>query len=76
MEYFPYGDLSKYLSYSKSRLPVEEARELTRQILEALFDMHRNGFAHRDLKPSVNNPSSREFRVAVVADPWLHIRIS
>ncbi|KAF2233265.1 kinase-like protein [Viridothelium virens] len=51
LEYCPYGDLHRYLSRMSS-LAVEEAQELTRQILEGLHDMHENGFAHRDLKPA------------------------
>jgi serine/threonine protein kinase len=53
MEYCLYGDLYHYLSH-KSPLPVAEAQELTRQMLEGVYDMHENGFAHRDLKPAVS----------------------
>ncbi|KAI9690150.1 MAG: hypothetical protein M1822_009111 [Bathelium mastoideum] len=51
LEYCPHGDLHRFLSRTSS-LPVGEAQELTRQILEGLHDMHENGFAHRDLKPA------------------------
>ncbi|KAF2806858.1 kinase-like protein [Mytilinidion resinicola] len=53
MEYFPNGDLQSYLS---SPLPEKEVQQITFQILEALSFMHENGFAHRDLKPSVRLP--------------------
>lgn len=53
MEYCPLGDLYHYLS-SVPSLPVVEVQELTRQILEGLYEMHENGFAHRDLKPKVS----------------------
>lgn len=53
LEYCPHGDLHRYLS-RRTPLPLGEAQELTRQILEGLHDMHVNGFAHRDLKPAVS----------------------
>lgn len=57
MEYYPNGDLHHYLHNLRSQMPVDEARELTRQILEGLSDMHLNGFAHRDIKPNVSIPA-------------------
>jgi serine/threonine protein kinase len=51
MEYFPCGDLQDYL------LPLiseGEVQEITSQVLEGLSFMHDNGFAHRDLKPTVS----------------------
>ncbi|CAG9949061.1 unnamed protein product, partial [Clonostachys rosea f. rosea IK726] len=48
MEYLPRGDLSRYL---KNRLPEAEASLVILQVLEGLEFMHRNKFAHRDLKP-------------------------
>jgi serine/threonine protein kinase len=50
MEYFPFGDLQNFLS---SPLPELEVQQITFQLLEGLGYMHENGFAHRDLKPSV-----------------------
>jgi serine/threonine protein kinase len=52
MEYLPYLDLQTYLN-GVPPLREIEAREIAFQILEGLFHMHGNGFAHRDLKPSV-----------------------
>jgi serine/threonine protein kinase len=50
MEYFPNGDLHKYLG---SPLPEMEGQRIVSQILEGLDFMHDHGFAHRDLKPAV-----------------------
>ncbi|KAF2468926.1 uncharacterized protein BDR25DRAFT_230632, partial [Lindgomyces ingoldianus] len=33
--------------------PVTEVQELTGQVLEKLYEMHKNGFAHRNLKPAL-----------------------
>ncbi|KAK1827472.1 kinase-like domain-containing protein [Podospora conica] len=48
MEYFPDGDLQRYLTQP---LPESEAREIVSQVLEGLKHMHDNRFIHRDLKP-------------------------
>ena len=48
MEYHPHGDLNKHLT---RRLPEDETRIIAGQLLEGLNFMHRNSFAHRDLKP-------------------------
>jgi Protein kinase domain len=53
MEYLELGDLRIYLD-GKQPLPEHEVREITYQILDGLFLMHDNGFAHRDLKPNVS----------------------
>lgn len=53
MEYCRHGDLHQYLS-ANDKLPVEEAQQVTWQILEGLHEMHTNDFAHRDLKPGVS----------------------
>ncbi|KAK5261099.1 hypothetical protein LTR40_002896 [Exophiala xenobiotica] len=49
MEFAPHGDLHDCV---QQPLPEVEAREITRQIAEALEIMHSKKFAHRDLKPS------------------------
>ena len=51
MEYFPHGDLQNYLL---SSIPEGEVQEIASQVLEGLAFMHDNGFAHRDLKPTVS----------------------
>jgi serine/threonine protein kinase len=50
MEYFPYGDLNKYITDS---ITENDAIQITTDLLEGLKIMHAEGFAHRDLKPQV-----------------------
>ncbi|KAJ6127856.1 hypothetical protein N7471_009073 [Penicillium samsonianum] len=52
MEYLQLGDLQGYLHDQKQPLPEFEAQGIMSQILEGLYLMHDNGFAHRDLKPN------------------------
>ena len=54
LEYFPLGDLHRYIFDRRWLIPDSEVREITRQLLEGLRYMHDEGFAHRDLKPSVS----------------------
>lgn len=59
MEFFPEGDLGKYLG---SPLPEQEAQDIAAQVLEGLQFMHSHNFAHRDLKPDVPfYPSLKEY---------------
>ena len=53
MEHLSLGDLSKHM-----KAPMQEvhASQITSQVLEGLSFMHKNGFAHRDLKPNVSTP--------------------
>jgi serine/threonine protein kinase len=53
MEYLEGGDLQRYIG--RDVFPETEALAISRQLLEGLKFMHRNGFAHRDLKPKVYN---------------------
>ncbi|ERF76790.1 hypothetical protein EPUS_08975 [Endocarpon pusillum Z07020] len=48
MEYIPHGDLQQCV---RSRLPEDEAKAITTQILEGLCVMHERSITHRDLKP-------------------------
>jgi serine/threonine protein kinase len=50
MEYFPGGDLDTYLR-EKPPLPENEAGQIISQVLEGLAIMHREKYAHRDIKP-------------------------
>jgi calcium/calmodulin-dependent protein kinase I len=52
MGYHAKGDLQTYLDNYPCLLE-EECREIIRQVVEGLYIMHREGFAHRDVKPSV-----------------------
>jgi serine/threonine protein kinase len=52
MEYLSSGDLYQCLS-DKPALSEREAQDITFQILEGVYWMHDNDFAHRDLKPQV-----------------------
>lgn len=57
MEYFPHGDLHEYLYKhlpEAEALSEAEAQVVIYQLLEGLIFLHQNGFAHRDLKPSVS----------------------
>lgn len=51
MEYLSHGDLEGCLD---NLLSHNEARQITQQVLEGLHSMHKNNFAHRDLKPRVS----------------------
>lgn len=53
MEYCQHGDLHTYL-LKVNMISMDETKELSRQILEAVEQMHRNDFVHRDLKPGVS----------------------
>lgn len=51
MEYIEYGDLAKLIN--ESNMTEDDAKIITRQLLEGLKVMHENSFCHRDLKPMV-----------------------
>ncbi|KAJ5365917.1 hypothetical protein N7517_008803 [Penicillium concentricum] len=53
MEYLELGDLGVYL-HRRPPLPEGQAQEIAYQILDGLNMMHYNGFAHRDLNPTVS----------------------
>ena len=52
MEYLAKGDLEMYLR-NRAPLPEIECREIIRQVTKALQLMHKEGYAHRDIKPQV-----------------------
>jgi serine/threonine protein kinase len=49
MDYFEMGDLSRHL---ESKIPENQARGITQQLLRGLVELHRMGITHRDLKPT------------------------
>lgn len=55
MEYFPNGDLQRYMNLP---MPEIEVQQIILQVLEGLHSMHSHSFAHRDLKPAVSGPMS------------------
>lgn len=55
MEFIENGDLSQYLKEFPQKVK-DEARNITRQILEGLVVMHDQNICHRDLKPQVRPP--------------------
>lgn len=48
MDYFEMGDLSRHL---QSKIPENQARDITQQLLRGLVELHGMGITHRDLKP-------------------------
>ncbi|KAH6884896.1 kinase-like domain-containing protein [Thelonectria olida] len=50
MEYLPLGDLETY-ARKHGPLPETDIRAVVKQVLEGLQIMHRESFAHQDLKP-------------------------
>ncbi|KAF2635382.1 kinase-like protein [Massarina eburnea CBS 473.64] len=50
-EYFERGNLENYLS-NVGKMPEEEVCMISYQILQGVDELHDNGFAHCDLKPS------------------------
>ena len=48
MEYFPLGDLQRYMD---TKMPESQVKFIVSQLLEGLKIMHENQFTHRDLKP-------------------------
>jgi serine/threonine protein kinase len=52
MEYFPLGDLQARMKNSPP-FGEEVTRQIVRQLLDGASLMHRNSYAHRDLKPAV-----------------------
>jgi serine/threonine protein kinase len=49
MDYFEMGDLSHHL---QAKIPEDQARDITQQLLRGLVELHRLGITHRDLKPT------------------------
>ena len=54
MEYLSLGDLEQMITTASS-LTEKDAATITAQILEGIEFMHKNDFAHRDIKPKVSH---------------------
>jgi Protein kinase domain len=52
MEYLEHGSLTEYIN---ALFPESEVQDVVLQLSEGINFMHENGFAHRDLKPSVSS---------------------
>jgi class 3 adenylate cyclase len=63
MEYFPAGDLRQRI---REQQPPRLALDYTRQVAEALVEVHARGIVHRDLKP--DTLMLREDGTLVLAD--------
>lgn len=56
MEYYPLGDLKNYIN-KRGPIPENEAKQIAWQIAHALQIMHKEKFAHRDIKAEVRQPA-------------------
>ncbi len=63
MEYFPLGDLQQHMN-NTGPMAEEDVRVIVYQVLEGLDYMHREGFAHRDVKPGVRAFASLSLSLA------------
>lgn len=67
MDYVAGGTLSSYLK-ERTRLPVDEALRIGKQLADALAYAHRQGVIHRDIKPSNILFTDATHRHAVLTD--------
>ena len=58
MEYIQNGDLHAYIA-DRTTVTESDAQTISSQLLEGLQVMHKNNFAHRDLKPQVRTPEAQ-----------------
>ena len=71
MEYISHGHLRNYME--EEERSESEAKAVTRQLLEGLFVIHQENFAHRDLKPEVrpsssswcSRPANKRYRISL-----------
>ncbi|KPI45091.1 Serine/threonine-protein kinase RAD53 [Cyphellophora attinorum] len=67
MELLNHGELSAELR-SRSYLPEAEVQQITRQVLHALYYLHRRGVTHRDIKPDNILIASRDPLIVKLGD--------
>ena len=71
MEYFQFGDLSNYISTGE--IAENDAKRITKDVLEALMLMHGEGFTHRDLKPKVRTLHQVLMNICVISLCSIHV---
>ena len=67
MELLPHGELSAELR-NRTYLPEAEVQQITRQVLHALYYLHRRGVTHRDIKPDNILIASRDPLIVKLGD--------
>ncbi|OAP63255.1 hypothetical protein AYL99_02482 [Fonsecaea erecta] len=67
MEYVPYGELAKELG-RRSAIPESDVQQIAKQILHALYYLHRRNITHRDIKPDNILIASRNPLVVKLSD--------
>ncbi|KAH7129094.1 kinase-like domain-containing protein [Dactylonectria macrodidyma] len=75
MEYLPAGDLQTYV-VEHPPLAENHCCQITSQILSGLALMHKEGFAHRDVKPQVFQSQNLKFHDLEVSHPctwWIKL---
>ncbi|EXJ67368.1 CAMK protein kinase [Cladophialophora psammophila CBS 110553] len=67
MEYVPYGELAKELG-KYGAIPEADVQQIAKQILHALYYLHRRNITHRDIKPDNILIASRNPLVVKLSD--------
>ncbi|KAH0848382.1 hypothetical protein AYO21_04408 [Fonsecaea monophora] len=67
MEYVPYGELAKELG-KHGAIPESDVQQIAKQILHALYYLHRRNITHRDIKPDNILIASRNPLIVKLSD--------